>query len=99
MVQEDIPALKPGQVVVRRAFAGVNASDVNFTSGRYFGSPEESAKLLPFDAGFEAVGVVAAVGPGVKGGLSFPVLFCCPSTYNDGIGQSCMVSLLQCSRS
>ena len=49
------------------AHAGVNASDVNYSSGRYFGSPEESAKLLPFDAGFEAVGVVAAVGPNVTG--------------------------------
>jgi NADPH:quinone reductase-like Zn-dependent oxidoreductase len=67
VVQERVPHLKSGQVLVRRAFAGVNASDVNFTSGRYFGSPEQSAKLLPFDAGFEAVGVVAAVGADVKG--------------------------------
>ena len=68
VVHEPIPELKPGEVLVRRMFAGVNASDINFTSGRYFGTPEQSAKLLPFDAGFEAVGVVAAVAPGVKGG-------------------------------
>ena len=69
-MDEAIPSPRQGQVLVRRAFAGVNASDVNFTSGRYFGSPERSAKQLPFYAGFEAVGVVAAVGEGVKGKLS-----------------------------
>ena len=68
VVHEPIPELSPGEVLVRRMVAGVNASDVNFTAGRYFGTPEQSAKLLPFDAGFEAVGVVAAVTPGVKGG-------------------------------
>ena len=46
--------------------AGVNASDVNFTSGRYFGI-KEATRRLPFPAGFEAVGAVAAVGPGVSG--------------------------------
>lgn len=66
-MEEALPLPREGQVLVRRAFAGVNASDVNFTSGRYFGSPEESAKKLPFYAGFEAAGVVAAVGKGVKG--------------------------------
>ncbi len=67
---------------MRRAYAGVNASDVNFTSGRYFGSPEQSAKQLPFYAGFEAVGVVAAVGEGVKGE-------CLPFCMADRIEPSC----------
>lgn len=67
MAEEPIPQPRSGQVLVRRMYAGVNASDVNFTAGRYFGSPEKSAERLPFDAGFEAVGVVAGVGPGVKG--------------------------------
>lgn len=30
--------LPKGRVLVRRVFAGINASDVNFSSGRYFGS-------------------------------------------------------------
>ncbi len=47
--------------------AGINASDINYTAGRYFGSPEVAAKRLPFDAGFESVGVVAATGPDVSG--------------------------------
>ena len=40
-------------------------SDVNFSSGKYFGSEEKALELLPFCAGLEAVGVVAAVGEGV----------------------------------
>ena len=50
--------------------AGINASDINYTAGRYFGSPEVAAKRLPFDAGFESVGAVAATGPDVSGKLS-----------------------------
>lgn len=50
---------------MRRCFVGINASDINYTAGRYSGSPAEAAAKLPFDAGFESVGVVAAVGPGV----------------------------------
>ncbi|KAF3521899.1 hypothetical protein F2Q69_00046603 [Brassica cretica] len=53
----------PHQVLLKIIYAGVNASDVNFSSGRYFsgGSPK-----LPFDAGFEGVGLIAAVGEYVK---------------------------------
>ena len=69
IVKERCPTPKHGHVLVRRAYAGVNASDVNFTSGKYFGSPEESQKRLPFYAGFESVGVVADIGKGVKGKL------------------------------
>nr|CAB3453600.1 unnamed protein product [Digitaria exilis] len=40
---------------------------VNFSSGRYFsGNAKEAAAHLPFDAGFEAVGIVASVGDSVK---------------------------------
>ncbi len=35
---------------------------------RYFGSRKEAEAKLPFDAGFEAVGLVAAMGDEVKGG-------------------------------
>ena len=48
------------------AHAGINASDINYTAGRYFGSAEVAAKRLPFDAGFESVGAVAAAGPDVS---------------------------------
>jgi hypothetical protein len=62
-----LAAVPPGRVLVRRLWAGVNASDVNFSSGRYFGAPATAAARLPFTAGFEAVGIVAAVGAGVTG--------------------------------
>ncbi|CAK0737375.1 hypothetical protein CVIRNUC_000902 [Coccomyxa viridis] len=68
IVSEPLPApsaLPPGHILVRRAYAGINASDINYTAGRYFGSAEVAAKRLPFDAGFESVGAVAAVGPDV----------------------------------
>lgn len=45
------------QVFVKVAYAGVNASDVNFTNGSYF---KEQAP--PFDCGFEAIGTVVAAG-------------------------------------
>ncbi|PWA79250.1 Alcohol dehydrogenase, C-terminal [Artemisia annua] len=56
-----------GHVLLKIIYAGVNASDVNFSSGSYFsGSKKEISSRLPFDAGFEGVGLVAAVGDGVK---------------------------------
>lgn len=59
--------LKPDYVLMKIIYAGVNASDVNFSSGRYFsGSNKDTASLLPFDAGFEAVGIIAAIGDSVK---------------------------------
>ncbi|PIA46337.1 hypothetical protein AQUCO_01500098v1 [Aquilegia coerulea] len=57
----------PHDVLLKVIYAGVNASDVNFSSGRYFGgSDQELSARLPFDAGFEAVGLIAAVGASVN---------------------------------
>ena len=68
VVSQALPSNIPaGHVLLRLAFAGVNASDVNFSSGRYHASIEQAQASLPFDAGFEAVGAVAAVGPQVSG--------------------------------
>jgi hypothetical protein len=52
-----------GHLLVKNRFAGVNASDINFSKGRYF----TGNSSLPFPAGFEAVGSVVAVGKGVDG--------------------------------
>ncbi|KAH7517970.1 hypothetical protein FEM48_Zijuj09G0120800 [Ziziphus jujuba var. spinosa] len=58
--------IPPHHVLVKVIYAGVNASDVNFSSGRYFsGNNKDLGSLLPFDAGFEAVGIIAAVGDSV----------------------------------
>ncbi|XP_071726187.1 uncharacterized protein [Rutidosis leptorrhynchoides] len=59
--------IESGHVLLKIIYAGVNASDVNFSSGSYFsGSKEEIRSRLPFNAGFEGVGLIAAVGDGVK---------------------------------
>lgn len=40
---------------------------MNFSSGSYFsGTKQEISSRLPFDAGFEGVGLIAAIGEGVK---------------------------------
>jgi hypothetical protein len=60
-------SLPPGQVLVRRLWAGVNASDVNYSAGRYHASKEEAQRQLPLPAGFESVCVVVAAAPDVQG--------------------------------
>ncbi|KAA3488697.1 zinc-binding alcohol dehydrogenase domain-containing protein 2-like [Gossypium australe] len=59
--------IESGHVLLKIIYAGVNASDVNFSSGRYFlRNKKDLSSLLPFDAGFEAVGIIAAVGDSVS---------------------------------
>lgn len=66
--------IKPGCALVKVLYAGVNASDVNFSSGRYFsGGKADITQRLPFDAGFEAVGLIAAVGESVHLKVGTPV--------------------------
>ena len=62
VVQADVPEPGPGELLVRNRWAGVNATDVNISAGRYAPGVE-----APFDLGAEAVGVVEAVGDGVEG--------------------------------
>mmetsp|Transcript_59455 Transcript_59455/g.124243 ORF Transcript_59455/g.124243 Transcript_59455/m.124243 type:complete len:347 (-) Transcript_59455:105-1145(-) len=52
----------PGHIFVRNVLCGINASDINFTNGKYMPGLQP-----PFDAGFEAVGRVASIGDGVTG--------------------------------
>lgn len=66
------PRLPAGFVLVRRTFAGVNASDVNYAAGRYAAAPGGGSggggvaipgtrgAQPPFSSGFESVGIVAA---------------------------------------
>ena len=53
-------SLSGDQVLVRNHFVGINASDINFTAGKYTPGVKP-----PFDAGFESIGIVEAVGPAV----------------------------------
>ncbi|ELU06398.1 hypothetical protein CAPTEDRAFT_173764 [Capitella teleta] len=54
-----------GSVTVKNHWVGINASDINYTAGRY----DPSVKV-PFDCGFEGVGEVVAVGPGCTSNVS-----------------------------
>ncbi len=60
-VEEEIPQPGPDEVLVRNKYAGVNATDVNITAGRYDPSAEP-----PFPLGAEATGYVEAVGEQVQ---------------------------------
>ncbi|KAG4065564.1 hypothetical protein HA402_004155 [Bradysia odoriphaga] len=57
-----IPTPASGQVLVKNHFSGVNATDINITAARYFTDGK-----VPFDIGFESLGVVEAVGANVTG--------------------------------
>ena len=48
-----VPELKKKETLVKNHYVGINASDINFTAGRYAGDHK-----LPFDAGFEGMGEV-----------------------------------------
>ncbi|KAF5830042.1 hypothetical protein DUNSADRAFT_15083 [Dunaliella salina] len=67
IVQAPLPDPAPGKLLLRRVHVGINASDINYTAGRYHASLAEAQSRLPFDAGFESVSIVVAVGSGVRG--------------------------------
>ncbi|KND00410.1 uncharacterized protein SPPG_04733 [Spizellomyces punctatus DAOM BR117] len=56
-----LATLGPHDVAIRHRYWAINASDINYTAGRY-----DPTKKPPFDTGFEAVGEVVAVGSAVK---------------------------------
>lgn len=53
--------LKPNEVLVKNSYVGINASDINWTAGRY----DPTAKP-PFDLGFEGLGEIVARGKNVS---------------------------------
>lgn len=61
VVSAPIVKPRPGFVLIKIAFAGINASDINFSAGRY-----AKGVKPPFDIGAEAVGQVVAVADDVK---------------------------------
>src|SRR5277367_6674199 len=61
---EEVPLRAPGdgEVKLRVQAVGLNRVEAGFMRGRYFETP-----VLPSRIGYEAAGVVEAVGPGVDG--------------------------------
>ena len=56
-----VPSLGRGELLVKNKYAGVNASDVNWTAGRYIPGVQP-----PFDTGFEGIGRVVQIGDGCE---------------------------------
>ncbi len=61
IVEDDLPEPSEGQVRVKILAAGVAFADVMMRRGIYAGLPP-----LPFTPGYDMVGVIDAVGPGVR---------------------------------
>lgn len=55
---EPTPQPGEGEVLVKNRFVGINASDINFTAGRY-----DPKTKFPLETGFEALAEVVASGP------------------------------------
>jgi NADPH2:quinone reductase len=60
LVELPTPRPQKGQVLIRVAAAGLNFADVNIRRGRYVMQP-----ALPYVPGYEAAGLIEALGPGV----------------------------------
>lgn len=60
-LEEQQKELGPTEVLVKVHHVGINATDINFSAGRY-----DPTSKPPFDAGFEYLGVVYAKGSDVK---------------------------------
>ncbi|XP_066922901.1 prostaglandin reductase-3-like [Clytia hemisphaerica] len=65
IVRSNVGSLKPHEVLVKARYAGINATDINYTAGRYTkpGTP------LPLDAGLEGVGEIVDVGQEVPSSM------------------------------
>eukprot|EP00758_Cryptobia_borreli_P014071 Tbor_TRINITY_DN5889_c1_g5::TRINITY_DN5889_c1_g5_i2::g.7305::m.7305/K07119/K07119; uncharacterized protein len=53
--------LKPTEILVKNHYAGINASDINYTAGIY-----RPGLAPPFDCGFEGLGEIVGVGASCK---------------------------------
>lgn len=71
LVFEDVPTREPGEneVKLRVQAIGLNRAELVYMAGRYFEQP-----AIPSRIGYEAAGIVEAVGPGVdRGWLGKPI--------------------------
>ncbi len=64
---EDVPLTEPGKGEVRLKVEaiGLNRAEIMFRQGQYLENPE-----LPSRLGYEAAGIVDAVGPGTASSVS-----------------------------
>ena len=62
LVDRELPALSEGQVLVRVLYCGVGFTDVIMRLGYYPYAPK-----IPFAPGYEIIGIIDSLGPGVAG--------------------------------
>lgn len=79
--QLPLPRPRPGEVRLRVKAIGLNRAEVMFRSGRYYLMPK-----LPSGNGYEASGIVEAVGPGVDAALVGQVRSTVPAFSLDEYG-------------
>ena len=65
LVQRALPPPAAGQALVRVESTGVSFAETAMRRGRYYGQPP-----FPFVPGYDLVGIVDAVGPGVNPSLA-----------------------------
>lgn len=79
-LRRDCPVPLPGDgdLLVRNRFVGINASDINYSAGRYDPSVQP-----PFDVGFEGIGEVVALGlsASAKYTVGQPVAYMAPGAF------------------
>ncbi|XP_060561520.1 prostaglandin reductase-3-like isoform X1 [Ruditapes philippinarum] len=78
IVTQPTPKPGDGEVLVKNRFVGINASDINFTAGRY----DPTAKY-PIDIGFEAVAEVVDAGPNAMYKPGQPVMYLQYGAFSD----------------
>ena len=71
---KDVPPPKEGEVQIKVKALGLNRAESMFRSGQYLEEPK-----LPSRIGYEASGIVEAVGPGVKGFAKGDIVSVIPS--------------------
>ncbi|MBX7058856.1 MAG: zinc-binding dehydrogenase [Leptospirales bacterium] len=81
LLQKKLPALKPGQLLIKISAASINPSDLHFLEGKY-----GIKKKLPVVPGFEAAGTVVAHRAGFRGSrLVGKRVACAAGAEGDGV--------------
>lgn len=89
LVDADIPAPGPGQVLIEVSYAGVNRPDILQRSGSYPPPPDASPYL-----GLEVSGVIAAIGDGVTQWRIGDAV--CALTPGGGYAEYCLTDAAHC---
>lgn len=70
----DVPQPEKGEIRIQVKAIGLNRAEALFRAGKYLESPQFPSRL-----GYEAAGIVEAVGPGVKGATPGDIVSVIPS--------------------